>query len=62
MAKIRHRVGMAGKVSDVYQLLSPDAFLAHCSTRWALFMTSIKTCNESGRGHPDPDDVTVDPD
>ncbi len=60
MAEIRHRVGMADKVSDLYQLLSTDAFLAHCSTRWALFMMSIKSCIEIGRGYPYPDDVAID--
>ena len=35
-------------------------FLAHCSTKWAIFMMSIKSCIETGAGQPYPDDVHID--
>ncbi len=35
-------------------------FLAHCSTKWAIFMMSIKACIETGTGQPYPDDVHID--
>ena len=35
-------------------------FLAHCSTRWGIFMMSIKSCIETGVGHPYPNDVHID--
>lgn len=37
-----------------------DEFLAHCSTKWGVFIMSIKSCIETGRGQPYPDDVHVD--
>lgn len=37
-----------------------DEFLAHCSSKWAMFMMSIKSCIETGRGQPFPDDVHID--
>jgi hypothetical protein len=35
-------------------------FLAHCSTKWGVFMMSIKSCIETGLGQPYPNDVAVD--
>lgn len=35
-------------------------FLAHCSTKWAVFLLSLKSVIETGRGHPFPDDVHID--
>ena len=37
-----------------------DEFLAHCSTKWAIFMMSLKAAIETGRGRPYPDDVHID--
>lgn len=37
-----------------------DDFLAHCSTKWAMFMMSLKAAIETGRGQPFPDDVHID--
>ncbi len=37
-----------------------DDFLAHCSTKWGIFMMSIKSCIETGQGQPYPDDVHID--
>jgi hypothetical protein len=37
-----------------------DSFLAHCSTKWAVFMISIKACLETGKGRPFPDDLHID--
>ena len=43
-----------------YNWTHSDEFLAHCSTKWGVFMMSIKSCIESGRGQPYPDDVHID--
>ena len=43
-----------------YNWSTSDEFLAHCSTKWGVFMMSIKACLETGVGHPFPDDVHID--
>ena len=43
-----------------YNWRESDAFLAHCSTKWAVFMMSLKSAIETGRGQPYPDDVHID--
>jgi uncharacterized protein YndB with AHSA1/START domain len=35
-------------------------FLAHCSTKWAIFLISLKSGIESGKGQPFPDDLQID--
>ncbi len=37
-----------------------DDFFAHCCTKWGVFLMSIKSCIETGKGHPYPDDVHID--
>jgi len=32
----------------------------HCSTKWAIFLMSLKTYLETGTGRPSPDDVKID--
>ena len=43
-----------------YNWSQSDEFLAHCSTKWGVFMMSIKSCIETGMGQPYPDDVHID--
>lgn len=43
-----------------YNWQQADDFLAHCSTKWGVFMMSIKSCIETGRGRPYPDDIHID--
>ena len=43
-----------------YNWRQSSSFLAHCSTRWGMFMMSIKSCIETGVGHPYPNDVHID--
>ena len=38
----------------------PVEFMHHCSTKWAVFLMSLKSLLETGRGAPDPTDVKVD--
>jgi hypothetical protein len=38
----------------------PTAFMAHCSTKWAVFMLSLKDSAETGKGKPFPDDIPID--
>lgn len=35
-------------------------FMAHCSTKWATFLLSLKGLVENGNGRPAPDDVKID--
>jgi uncharacterized protein YndB with AHSA1/START domain len=34
-------------------------FMHHCSTKWAIFLMSLKQLLETGEGAPDPRDVAV---
>jgi uncharacterized protein YndB with AHSA1/START domain len=37
----------------------PVEFMHHCSTKWALFLMSMKSLVETGKGAPFPDDVHI---
>jgi uncharacterized protein YndB with AHSA1/START domain len=37
----------------------PDEFMHHCSTKWAVFLMSLKSLLESGTGYPEPRDVQI---
>jgi uncharacterized protein YndB with AHSA1/START domain len=37
----------------------PVEFMYHCSTKWAIFLMSLKSLVESGKGHPSPRDVPI---
>ncbi|MGW4522128.1 SRPBCC family protein [Amycolatopsis sp. NPDC004378] len=34
-------------------------FMHHCSTKWAIFLMSLKQLLETGEGAPDPNDVAI---
>ncbi len=38
----------------------PVEFMHHCSTKWGVFLMSLKSLLETGKGAPDPDDVKID--
>ncbi|AFU02130.1 SRPBCC family protein [Nocardia brasiliensis] len=38
----------------------PIEFMHHCSTKWAMFLMSLKSYLETGTGAPDPRDVLID--
>lgn len=38
----------------------PVAFMHHCSTKWAIFLMSLKALVETGKGAPSPNDVKID--
>ena len=38
----------------------PVEFMHHCSTKWAIFLISLKSLLETGQGSPDPHDVKID--
>lgn len=42
--------------------LESSDFMAHCSTKWAVFLLSLKGAIETGTGKPFPDDVHIDHD
>jgi len=37
----------------------PVEFLYHCSTKWAIFLMSLKALVETGKGSPAPNDVPI---
>ncbi|RZU00711.1 SRPBCC family protein [Rivibacter subsaxonicus] len=34
-------------------------FMAHCSTKWATFLLSLRDLVETGQGQPSPDDLKI---
>lgn len=38
----------------------PVEFMHHCSTKWAVFLLSLKALLETGTGAPSPRDVKID--
>ena len=38
----------------------PTEFMHHCSTKWAIFLMSLKSYLETGTGAPSPHDVKID--
>jgi Activator of Hsp90 ATPase homolog 1-like protein len=38
----------------------PVEFMHHCSTKWAVFLLSLKSLLETGKGAPAPDDIKLD--
>ena len=38
----------------------PVEFMHHCSTKWAIFLMSLKSLLEKGKGAPYPNDVKID--
>ncbi|RYG27966.1 MAG: SRPBCC domain-containing protein, partial [Chitinophagaceae bacterium] len=38
----------------------PVEFMHHCSTKWAIFLMSLKSLIETGKGSPNPSDVKID--
>ena len=34
-------------------------FMHHCSTKWAIFLMSLKSLVETGKGTPSPDDIQI---
>lgn len=37
----------------------PVEFMYHCSTKWAVYLLSLKQLLETGHGTPDPDDLQI---
>lgn len=37
----------------------PVEFMSHCSTKWAIFLMSLKAFVETGKGSPSPHDVMI---
>ncbi len=38
---------------------NPVPFMSHCSTKWAVFLMSLKSLVETGKGQPSPNDVRI---
>lgn len=40
----------------------PVEFMHHCSTKWAIYLMSLKSLLETGKGQPNPDDTHISAD
>jgi uncharacterized protein YndB with AHSA1/START domain len=38
----------------------PVEFMHHCSTKWGVFLLSLKSLAETGKGAPEPHDLKID--
>ncbi len=38
---------------------APTEFMHHCSTKWAIFLMSLKSLVETGNGTPSPNDARI---
>jgi uncharacterized protein YndB with AHSA1/START domain len=38
----------------------PVEFMHHCSTKWGVFLVSLKSLLETGKGAPFPNDIKID--
>ena len=38
----------------------PNEFMHHCSTKWGVFLLSLKSLLETGKGAPHPNDIKID--
>ncbi len=62
------KVGFELKQEDDYSIVlfkhqdwkEPVEFMHHCSTKWAIFLMSLKSLVETGKGAPNPGDVKID--
>jgi uncharacterized protein YndB with AHSA1/START domain len=58
---------LLGKGAETYLLFThagwkdPVEFVHHCSTKWAVFLMSLKNWIEREEGRPHPDDVEIHP-
>ena len=39
---------------------APVQFMHHCSTKWAVFLLSLKSLHETGEGSPWPNEIKLD--
>ena len=39
---------------------APVEFMHHCSTKWAVFLLSLKSLQETGKGNPWPNEIKLD--
>jgi uncharacterized protein YndB with AHSA1/START domain len=39
---------------------APVEFMHHCSTKWAVFLLSLKSLHETGKGAPWPNEIKLD--
>lgn len=57
------RKGEAGWTTVVFKhrgWKEPVDFMHHCSTKWAVFLLSLKSLLETGKGSPAPNDLKLD--
>jgi uncharacterized protein YndB with AHSA1/START domain len=58
--KLRSEEGQTFVRFSHYNWKEPTDFMAHCSTKWAVFLLSLKDRAETGKGRPFPHDIQID--
>lgn len=58
--KLRQEGGYVIVLFEHLDWKEPIEFMYHCSTKWAIFLMSLKSLVETGKGAPDPDDTKID--
>jgi uncharacterized protein YndB with AHSA1/START domain len=63
--EIEFRITADGEQTFVYFKHSgwkdeESELFAHCSTKWAVFLISLKELLETGKGRPSPNDIQID--
>jgi len=59
---------LSSKANQTYVLFlhsgwkEQSEFMGHCSTKWAVFLLSLKEAIETGKGRPHPNDIHIDHD
>ena len=60
--EVLEQIGQLWPATPGYSRLGwaePVEFLYHCSTKWAVYLLSLKALVETGTGSPSPDDVAI---
>jgi uncharacterized protein YndB with AHSA1/START domain len=57
--ELRHDAGATSILFKHQGWKEPIEFMHHCSTKWALFLMSLKSLLETGKGRPYPDDIHI---
>jgi uncharacterized protein YndB with AHSA1/START domain len=57
--ELKQEAGFTALLFEHQGWKQPNELMHHCSTKWALFMMSIKSLIETGAGAPYPKDIQI---
>ncbi|MBX2993521.1 MAG: SRPBCC domain-containing protein [Bdellovibrionaceae bacterium] len=58
--KLSHQDGMTLVLFAHKKWAAATESMAHCSTKWAVFLLSLRDLVEKGKGQPSPHDIKID--